>query len=100
MAAISDDLLRAVRAGVCLALMMAAGWAVQRKLRREPILLLDEVAAELDEGGRAVLVECGFLSNAEEDRLLQEPAYQMKLAITMAACYLSSGSSQEGESFV
>ena len=49
---------------------------------------------------RAVLVECGFLSNAEEDRLLQEPAYQMKLAITMAACYLSSGSSQEGESFV
>ena len=24
----------------------------------------------------------------------------MKLAITMAACYLSSGSSQEGESFV
>ena len=36
----------------------------------------------------------------EEDRLLQEPAYQMKLAITMAACYLSSGSSQEGESFV
>ena len=49
---------------------------------------------------RAVLVECGFLSNAEEDRLLQEPAYQMKMAITMAACYLSSGSSQEGESFV
>ena len=48
----------------------------------------------------AVFVECGFLSNAEEDRLLQEPAYQMKLAITMAACYLSSGSSQEGESFV
>ena len=42
---------------MAVALMMAAGWAVQRKLRREPILLLDEVAAELDEGGRAVLVE-------------------------------------------
>ena len=48
---------RGHRRRLAVALMMAAGWAVQRKLRREPILLLDEVAAELDDGGRAVLVE-------------------------------------------
>lgn len=49
---------------------------------------------------RAILVECGFLSNPEEARLLQEPAYQRKLAMVLASCYLTSGSSQEGESFV
>lgn len=49
---------------------------------------------------RAILVECGFLSNPEEARLLQERAYQMKLAMSLAACYITSGNSQEGESFV
>lgn len=49
---------------------------------------------------RAILVECGFLSNPEEARLLQESAYQRKLAMVLASCYLTSGSSQEGESFV
>lgn len=49
---------------------------------------------------RAILVECGFLSNPEEDRLLQERAYQMKLAMSLAACYITSGNAQEGESFV
>lgn len=32
-----------------------------------------------------VLVECGFLSNPEELSLLQEEAYQKKLAVTIAA---------------
>jgi N-acetylmuramoyl-L-alanine amidase len=27
-----------------------------------------------------VLVECGFLSNAEDERNLQDPEYQQKLA--------------------
>ena len=49
---------------------------------------------------RAILVECGFLSNPEEDRLLQEQAYQMKLAMTLASCYLNYGSTQEGESMI
>ena len=40
------------------------------------------------------------LSNPEEDRLLQEPAYQRKLAMVLASSYLTSGSAQEGESFV
>jgi len=48
---------RGHRRRVAVALMMAAGWTVERKLRRAPILLLDEVAAELDDAGRSVLVE-------------------------------------------
>ena len=34
----------------------------------------------------AVLVECGFLSNAEETRLLQSPEYQKKMAAALACC--------------
>ena len=45
----------------------------------------------------AVLVECGFLSNPEEAALLQQRAYQVKLAMTMGACYLTSGTLCEGE---
>ena len=48
---------RGHRRRVAVALMMAAGWAVERKLRRTPILLLDEVAAELDDRGRSVMIE-------------------------------------------
>ena len=35
-----------------------------------------------------ILVECGFLSHAEEARLLQQEAYQTKLALSIAASYL------------
>lgn len=49
---------------------------------------------------RAILVECGFLSNPEEDRLLQEQAYQMKLAMTLASSYITCGNTQEGESLI
>lgn len=35
----------------------------------------------------AILVECGFLSNPEETVLLQQPAYQVKLAAVIAAAY-------------
>ena len=49
---------------------------------------------------RAVLVECGFLSHREEDCLLQSQDYQKKLAAILAACYLSEGDTQEGESLV
>ena len=37
----------------------------------------------------AVLVECGFLSNFEEARQLQESSYQKKLAAVIACCTLS-----------
>lgn len=38
---------------------------------------------------RAILVECGFLSNPEEERLLREDGYQTKLAAALAGAYLS-----------
>ncbi|MCD8376345.1 MAG: N-acetylmuramoyl-L-alanine amidase, partial [Oscillospiraceae bacterium] len=38
---------------------------------------------------RAVLVECGFLSNPEEDTLLQSPEYQTKLAAALAGGYFA-----------
>lgn len=37
---------------------------------------------------RAVLVECGFLSNHEEDQLLESDNYQTKIAATLTASYL------------
>ena len=37
--------------------MIAAGRCVERRLRRSPILLLDEIASELDTAGREVTVE-------------------------------------------
>lgn len=38
----------------------------------------------------AVLVECGFVSNAVEAKRLEEPAYQLKLATVIVGGYLSS----------
>lgn len=38
---------------------------------------------------RAILVECGFLSNPAEDALLQTGGYQTKIATALAAAYLS-----------
>lgn len=37
---------------------------------------------------RAILVECGFLSNPEEERLLQTDAYQTKISAALAAAWL------------
>ena len=37
---------------------------------------------------RAILVECGFLSNPEEDQLLQSGPYQTKIAAALAGSYL------------
>lgn len=37
---------------------------------------------------RAILVECGFLSNPDEDRLLQTPTYQTRIAAALAGAYL------------
>lgn len=38
---------------------------------------------------RAILVECGFLSNPTEDSLLQTGNYQIKIAAALAGSYLS-----------
>ncbi|MFP4482420.1 MAG: DNA replication/repair protein RecF [Thermovirgaceae bacterium] len=48
---------RGHRRRAAVALLIAAGWAVERKTRRKPLLLLDEVMAELDTGGREKMIE-------------------------------------------
>ncbi|MBO8154230.1 MAG: DNA replication/repair protein RecF [Thermovirga sp.] len=53
----SEFFSRGHRRRTALALMLAAGWAVERKVRKKPILLLDEVMAELDMEGREILVK-------------------------------------------
>ncbi|HOK18986.1 MAG TPA: DNA replication and repair protein RecF [Thermosynergistes sp.] len=40
---------------VAISLMMAASRALEKRLRRSPLLLLDEVASELDEEGKKIL---------------------------------------------
>lgn len=46
----------------------------------------------------AILVECGFLSNPEEEQLLQRPEYQTKIALSLACAYLNyQQTTQEGE---
>lgn len=37
----------------------------------------------------ALLIECGFISNPREEQLLLNPAYQLKLTQSIAACYLT-----------
>lgn len=38
----------------------------------------------------AIIVECGFLSNGEDTAHLQDPGYQLQLAVAVAAGYLST----------
>ena len=48
---------------------------------------------------KAILVECGFLSNPEEDILLQSSTYQTKLAASLAEAYIQYNQiTREGES--
>jgi len=48
---------------------------------------------------KAILVECGFLSNPEEDIRLQSSQYQTKLAASLAGAYIQYKQiTQEGES--
>jgi len=56
-----------------------AGNEKQAKKIPDTIYLMKHVMAP------AVLVECGFLSHAEETKLLQEPSYQIKLAAAITA---------------
>lgn len=47
---------------------------------------------------RAILVECGFLTNPEEDLKLQDTGYQTKIAAALAGGYLQfQGAATEGE---
>ena len=39
----------------------------------------------------AILVECGFLTNPEEEALLREEGYQRQLAAVLAGAWLTGG---------
>lgn len=66
---------------------------LQPENRRESKPISDTVYLMNHVPNRAVLVECGFLSNPEEEGLLRDPKYQTKLAAAIAAGCLSSGAS-------
>jgi N-acetylmuramoyl-L-alanine amidase len=51
------------------------------------VMLLNRVSCP------AILIECGFLSNTEEERLLQSDSYQLKLAAVIASGYATSEAS-------
>ncbi|GAB6281083.1 MAG: AAA family ATPase [Thermovirga sp.] len=64
---------RGYRRRIAVSLLLSSGRAVERKMRKKPILLLDEVTAELDHEGREslirTLVDTGwqvFATTAEE----------------------------------
>lgn len=67
---------------------------------RMPTAIPDSVYLMNNISCKAILVECGFLSNYQEDALLQTPAYQTKISIALAGSYLNyQQSEQEGETF-
>ena len=44
-----------------------------------------------------ILLECGFLTNRDEERKLRSPSYQKQLSMTVAAALTEYRSSKEGE---
>lgn len=55
--AAAEAMSRGFRRRTAIALMLAASDGVRRKLGKDPVLLLDEVTAELDADGRKILFE-------------------------------------------
>lgn len=54
----ADAFSRGQRRRAALALVMSAASSIEQRYRASPVLLLDEVASELDAPGRSVLFEC------------------------------------------
>lgn len=60
--------------------------------KRKPLRIPESVYLMKQVSCRAVLVECGFLSNPEDDILLQKSPYQVKIAMTLASAILDHSS--------
>jgi len=54
--AASEVFSRGHRRRASVAMMLAAAWTVENRMKRKPVLMLDEIAAELDEKGRNIMV--------------------------------------------
>lgn len=61
----------------------------QEKQIPDNIFLLNHITCP------AILVECGFLTNPQEEQLLRSSSYQTKLAAALAAGYLQSITKEE-----
>jgi len=61
----------------------------QEKQIPDTIFLMNHISCP------GVLIECGFLSNPREARMLREHSYQTKLAVAVAGGYLQSVHTQE-----
>lgn len=57
---------------------------LQKENTRQEKQIPDSVYLMNHVSNRAVLVECGFLTNPEEEKLLQNPTYQRRLALVLA----------------
>lgn len=62
---------------------------------RKPAQISDSVYLMKHISCRAILIECGFLSNPEEDLALQSEPYQGKIAISLAAAWLRRDEAEE-----
>lgn len=64
--------------------------AIQKENRRTAKQIPQNVYLMNHVSCRAVLVECGFLTNQEEEKLLRSESYQRKLATVLSAVWLES----------
>lgn len=60
-----------------------AGKSTAGRIVSEQVYLMNHINCQ------AILVECGFLSNSEEELLLQSDGYQSKLAAVLMSSYLN-----------
>ena len=84
----SSALSRGLRRRTAMALMLAASESVRRKLGREPVLLLDEVAAELDPAGKEQLFST---LHARGGQIFAATAEPISPAVPCAVYRISSG---------
>lgn len=64
--------------------------ALQPDNTRQPKKIPDSIYLMNHISCPAVLVECGFLSNPEEERMLCDPTYQTQMAAVLAASWLTA----------
>lgn len=64
--------------------------------KRTPVKIPSSVYLMNHISCRAILVECGFLTNPQEEELLRSDAYQKKLAMTLGAAYLTAPTGETG----
>lgn len=65
--------------------------------QREAALISDDIYLTREAECPAIIVECGFISNPAELELLSNDAYQIKIAVAVAAAYTEMYNGDNGE---